>query len=1063
MSESPASDHRAGAEAGTISPAASPPRPGDLTLSAVSALLSTSRQYDSILSSSLSLLCSQPDALSSHRDLRLAIHRLCNNSTDHLAAATSSLLELVDRNGLGVLGEMYDIPMGGGSSRSQIPLGLRGSSALFNATDESSASDEVTPASTRLLGGVPSPKRPPRRSNRSRLSLLSPTPKHASLPFTPPRQLPTPPDAATSRPQTRHTAHLSLTPSLSPSRPYSQSDTDTEDRFTALPLRTPRLSRRASWDQQAWEAARNEGLRGDWKSQTGAGAGTRRSIAKRPVHDRRITEAEEDEHEMDASSEGSRATSPLIGAGAKPSPSGSASESPSVGGIPIPVQSRAPFTPRRASPLAPRPLTPRFGDALLSMYPAPPRLSSASTALTSSSVPTSAHGLLPSPIALEIGIPRSLSAVPTGLTGTAPAPAPVPPASANPKRRSLQSLPYYPSDDEGLDHPLSRSLSGPTSDLQALRTRDATGRKRSSIHSIHSIQPHPLASNNLLQSPIGIARTFPPDSRRNFSPVRSPVVPVLSPIPRTRITSLNPLTLPALQASCLGVHLKRRKVACCLLGLRFDLAGTGRGTLRQAYWDDVRGTLEELRERLEAEREMLAEALVEAERSERAREMLAGDQPSRIGEVSGADMGGSRPVWVNIIENGKQGYVGPGELDFAPRTTDEQRLLDLLGNMQSALTRAWNDTEAVRQSLTDRHLGAGGDIKALDAPLQWAKLRVGLGHMIREWDRGRDVVSRLSAESANASASASDAIHEPADQSHTAAAEAKDGAAVRDEGVPEFLRAWEEDGADGETAGSTSLDTANTSGFSEPAELDPDERENRGLLEQMSDGRTDFLPPPGVDEVYEADSTFGQEGYRVVMRGLSRDERIRLTKDARAKGVSVERLLEEEGRGEGGGGADGGVVNEQEREREVRMRGGEVVHELKGMIGMIRRRKGHGIDVDERSAEEMADGRDDVNMEEEAKTAELSQRSRGVQWARTSEAGREVVDFDRSSTAELVSLPPLSSHLDGQDEGVSKSVFGGGTGLSQVDELRRALALALPERKGGEGEEGDESANLEVE
>jgi hypothetical protein len=73
------------------------------------------------------------------------------------------------------------------------------------------------------------------------------------------------------------------------------------------------------------------------------------------------------------------------------------------------------------------------------------------------------------------------------------------------------------------------------------------------------------------------------------------------------------------------------------------------------------------------------------------------------------------------------------------------------------------------------------------------------------------------------------------------------------------------------------------------------------------------------------------------------------------------------------------------------------------------------------------------------------------------------VDFDRSSTAELVSLPPLSSHLDGQDEGVSKSVFGGGTGLSQVDELRRALALALPERKGGEGEEGDESANLEVE
>lgn len=942
--------------------------------------------------------------------------------------------------------------MSGGLARAQIPLGLVGSSALFSAADESLASDKATLAPARPLGGVPSPKRPARRSQRNGLSLLSPTPKHASLPFTPLRQLPTPPSAATSRPRTRHTAHLSLTPSLSPSRPYSQSDTDTEDRFTALPLRTPRLSKRASWDQQAWEAARNEGLRGDWKLQAGAGAGARWGIAKRPVHDRRITEAEEEEHEMDASSEGSRAASPLLGAGADASPSGSASDSPSVGGIPVPIQSRAPFTPRRASPLAPRPLTPRFGDTLLSMYPAPIRPTSVSA---SSSVPTSAHGLLPSPIALEIGIPQSLSAVSTGLTGKAPAPAP--PASANPKRRSLQSLPYYPSDDEGLDLPLSRSFSGPTSDLQALRSRDATGSKRSSIHSIHSIQPHPLAPNNLLQSPIGVARTFPPDPHRNFSPVRSPVVPVLSPIPRTRITSLNPLTLPALQASCLGVHLRRRKVACCLLGLRFDLADTGRGAPGEGYWDDVRGVLDELRERLDEEREILAEALTEAERSERAREMLLGGQSTRIGAISGAVMGDSKPVWVNMMGSGKQGYVGADGLDFAPRTTDEQRLLELLGNMQSALAGAWSDTEAVMQSLTERHQGNGGDIKIVDAPLQWAKLRERLGEMIREWDRGREVVSRLSADSADASTSASDVTHERGDQSETAAAEAEAGAAVRDEGVPDFLRAWEEDGADGETAGSTSLDTANTSGFSEPAELDPDERENRGLLEQMSDGRTDYLPPPGIDEVYEADSTFGQEGYRVVLKGLSRDERIRLTKEARAKGMSVDRLLEEEGRGEGGAGVGGRVGNEQEREREVRMRGGEVVHELKGMIGLIRRRKGHGTDVDERGTEDAADGRDEAAKENEAGRAETSQRSRGVEtaWAASASAVEQELGSDTSSRAGALASSPARRlrEIGSEDEGGGNLVLGGEseTDPSHVDELRRALAFALPMRMGKGG------------
>jgi hypothetical protein len=205
-----------------------------------------------------------------------------------------------------------------------------------------------------------------------------------------------------------------------------------------------------------------------------------------------------------------------------------------------------------------------------------------------------------------------------------------------------------------------------------------------------------------------------------------------------------------------------------------------------------------------------------------------------------------------------------------------------------------------------------------------------------------------------------------------------------------------------------------------------------------------------VDEVYEADSTVGQEGYRVVLKGLSRDERIRLTKEARAKGVSVERLLGEEDRGEGGGGAKGRVGNEQEREREVRMRGGEVVHELKGMIGMIRRRKGHGMDVDARDAETTADGREEAVSENEAKRAEISQRSRGVEMARAAEAGREVVDSDNSSRAGLMALPPLLSELEDQGEGVSKSVFGGGTDLSHVDELRRALALALPERQSGE-------------
>lgn len=758
--------------------------PRSAALAALISLLTQSHLFDTAVDRSLALF--QPTSpIQSQQALRLALHRLTGDMTDHLGTATSRLLQLADQEELAVLGEMYDIPTAPGSSSRKV---------------RPSASDDSLEART----NVPSPRRQARPSLEHRSSSTTSADRSdastsaTSLAMSASHSLP-----GSFRP-THRTNHLSLVTNTVPTpRPPA---TSAEDRFTAIPPRTPRLSKRASWDSVIWSSVRKDS-------------------ARRPPHERRITEADE-EGEGDISSSADSNVSETA-----------MQELPSNLSIPSSLRPPVPHTPTRTSPLSRRlPLT-------LDRHPA-----------LRSHTPSLSVDLLPSPLAADLTR--------------------VSPGIENPKRRSLQNMPYYRSSDDDPTTPpqigrtpflgasLSRTRSLPFSDLQELRSRSATGSRRTSL-------------------------VAPP--QQAFSPT--------PPARLSRVPSVSPLTVPALKAACLGIHLKRRRMACCLLGLRFRGVANG-------YWKEVKATLDDLIEAIVTEKEKLELARHEAQKS-------AGALTS-LHALANLDY---LPPW-SISKR--------AVTDFAPRSSNQEVMLGHIDALQSALTKAWVDLVAVQ----------GGVVRGdKTAPNSWNTFREDLGIMVREWERGKDVISRLIMTDLDGIDNDEEAITRETRE------------------VPEFLKAWE-DGDESDI----------------PTEL---KREAPSFEPEISlgthepyEGCQEQLPPPGLDEVFEATSLPARSD-ETALSGLSRDERIRLMKDARVKGISLSDLLDGEK-----------ALGDKVAEREVRANGGEVVSELRGMIGMIRRRKGHEDFEPEISIEEASgDGAENGKLHEDDSLARGRGRS----------------------------------------------------------------------------------------
>jgi hypothetical protein len=647
----------------------------------------------------------------------------------------------------------------------------------------------------------------------------------SSGPMSPPAPMP----ASMLSPTARH--------ARMPIRALAPSPLDANDRFTKLPSRgSPRLAR-TSYSV-------------DWNA--------RPQRPSRP--------------ETDIRSDGEEGSDSVASAASTESscmPASIADDRSLAGALSPPLVSKGlPFTPKRASPLVQT--LARLEMPEWSRQPPTPQFPSMSTRPSQSPFRRSLQDIayIPSPPvsshekAQSLAVARATSSM------------------SSDKRRSLQtpfngSYPTidYTRDDVALatSSNLTRARSLPHSDKARVHSA------QSAQSGVSSLRTSPGSNTTRPDSPSGLKRLsllsdrtrpsipstpgskrtsllFPDAMARDASSLgygRSP----LRPPPIQRVASISPLTLGGLRASRLGVHLKRRRMACCLLGLRF------REPEESGYWDEVdlvlRGVMDTMSEaltRLEALR-------ADAERETNAMQAIA---------AAASQTFPATPPPKHALPSLLRNH------DFAPRDSAEQALLSSMDDLQRLLARVWAKTDEVRGLVVDGET---------DFTMVWADMRNDIGNMLRHVDRNR---LRLEA----------DADIDDPEREETPVPPR----------IPEFARSWAE------------------------PEPGPGPEEIERLVEEDDEADTaPDLPPAGVDEVFEAHIPAAAPRAR---SALSREERIQLQREARARGMTMAQL---EGAKDPARAAE--IQRQLEAER-LRAVSGEMVQELQGMFGAIRRRKG---------------------------------------------------------------------------------------------------------------------------
>ncbi|WVQ73025.1 hypothetical protein IAR50_002588 [Cryptococcus sp. DSM 104548] len=797
----------AGIISAPLTPSSSTPKVQ--ALASLITFLTRSHTLNSTLAVSLDVLQSEPNSRTSHQELRVTLHRLTDNMTDHIATATSSLLEMADKSELAVLGEMYDIPVVGSFFYSR----RRGPE--ISSTEDDSPREQPVPS--------------PRRYSSLR-PLSTPSPRRTAIPQF----------SSSSFPR-RHANNLSI----------MSLPADPNDRFTQIPERTPRLSKRASHDRLY--------DRRSWGSQSAA-----------VIHERRIAEDQIEVNDADqsfgsaeSSEEGEKTLLRSLKGELSPDPL----TSPEMDGFKsptIPVTPLSKLCPA-ASPFRhiPSPLSRRTSQ-LNESGMKPLRTAPLATHTGSSS-------LLPSPFETDI-LPASAAASPRSTEPFIRAFRDE--TDPGKKRRSLQNMPYISSDDDRPGADLTRTRSMPISDLQALReSRSVAGSDRSRRSSLNP-SVSGSASTGL---GLGLPSTYPPDKRSSIISIPSP----LTRAPIQRHNSVSPLTTPALTASALGIHLKRRRMACCLLGLRF-------GESEASYWTEVKDTLDELVKRMSEERANVEEVLRKVMKELAIRvtldDLVMGQ--AKTSSQSTSPVGPSFPFTSSLDPH----------RDFAPRTSNEQRLCDSVEKMMESMVRAWGELAAVKKAMGEQEADKGGKMA------RWMKVRERLTEAVKDWERGKDVILDMVKKSDDGDGDNLQEVDHTAD-------------------LPEFTRSWDTS----QTSRSASLETDRQS-FNDKVRLAEYPSQDSPSLDGP-DPLLEDLPPAGMDVVFEDISAPALSKSKALLNAMSREERIALVKQAREEGVKVEDLLGV-GRGEG-----------ERRAEDMRMKGGEVVNELEGVIDVIRRMK----------------------------------------------------------------------------------------------------------------------------
>lgn len=383
-------------------------------------------------------------------------------------------------------------------------------------------------------------------------------------------------------------------------------------------------------------------------------------------------------------------------------------------------------------------------------------------------------------------------------------------------------------------------------------------------------------------------------------------------------TNRRPFSLSALSLALHGALSAKRYSCAHLLALRFEEDADDEG-----YWEDVRSIM----------------ALLTSTFSD-----ASGNIVAALDEVEKKRMKDERPSTESLAASSREGSLSPGDgkrrisfgrpvrsmaemTSFAPLPSHLTRFAAHVDAISSALNDARDHLEQCVASIRDEmgaetstppplneanqdSLAGGEGEEAQHAALQaYDRLRKELGFAFRECERGRECLL-------NAVTAAKPTLDEDEDASPTVPSLAPDTSSERSVGVDTGLPL-------AETSGGPDVSVVEIEQIHQPL----DDVTEHLLLTTSSQ----HLPPPGIEQVYEADSSAAR--FTRERSKLSREERIKLAKARRESGMGL--------------GISSGT--EPRVPKEQWGPGGEVVQELKDVIWQVsekRRKLSERLSVD---------------------------------------------------------------------------------------------------------------------
>jgi hypothetical protein len=423
--------------------------------------------------------------------------------------------------------------------------------------------------------------------------------------------------------------------------------------------------------------------------------------------------------------------------------------------------------------------------------------------------------------------------------------------------------------------------------------------------------------------------TQPPHSTHisrlaNKSPSSSPSSPRSS-YSASRFTALqtprHPLSLYSLTYALNGALAARRYAASHLLALRFGAADSQSDNERwsESYWEDVRSVMALLTSALANATAPLIEALDAGERDRLLKENPTPPTPHSHSPSESP----TRPS--SELQRLRVQRASSHTVSFAPLPSHFSRFAAHINGLTNALNDARSHLESCIASLRDGTpdvLEVSSNSQDAPALQAYERLRRELGLALRECERGREPLLEL--------------LRAPSPEDDDDDEEDEDG-------VPAL-------GLDVESSDSDK-DAAHVRSPSPPPPFVLPSSPTDAVLKQeqhddhMAHGHVhdrehgvlvvglERLPPPGIEQVFEADADADADGPRLRPRSkLSRAERIAAAKARRANALPGLRLLSiSHGHDHDGdqAGASGGPGRERWGP------GGDVVQELKDVIWKV--------------------------------------------------------------------------------------------------------------------------------